>query len=129
MHPVDDLKGHKLGSSARSPHPRTVVTPCTQNLHLYTLIVVNRRLSAYPATMDVHGAFDVSALDKMFEGLAETLTAEQAAELLGITPRTVRSLIGNKTDPLPAIRLGNSYVILRDDFKAWLLRRSNYQTD
>jgi excisionase family DNA binding protein len=79
--------------------------------------------------MDDRGAFDVSALEKMFEGLAETLTAEQAAELLGITPRTVRSLIGNKTDPLPAFRIGNSWLILRDDFKAWLLRRSNYPTD
>lgn len=68
----------------------------------------------------------MSALDEMFKGLPQTLSAEQAAELLGVTAITIRNLIAKPgDDPLPAIKIGKQWVILRDDFKAWLLRRSN----
>ncbi|TFC02725.1 helix-turn-helix domain-containing protein [Cryobacterium sp. MDB2-33-2] len=77
------------------------------------------------------GTFDVSALDDLFEDLPKTLTPEQAAELFGVSVVTVRKLITNQEagDPLPAIKFGKAWVILRDDFKAWLLRRSNNITD
>jgi excisionase family DNA binding protein len=72
------------------------------------------------------GVFDVSALDDLFEGLPKTISPEQAAELFGVTSITIRNLITKPSeDPLPAIKIGKVWVILRDDFKAWLLRRSN----
>lgn len=71
----------------------------------------------------------MSALDKMFEGLPDTLTPERAAEVLGINSRTIRGMIAAEKDPLPALKLGNAWIILRDDFKPWLLRRSNYTAD
>ncbi|TFC01496.1 DNA-binding protein [Cryobacterium adonitolivorans] len=80
--------------------------------------------------MNQHGAFDVTALDDMFADLPKTLSPEQAAELFGVTVITIRNLITkNSDDPLPAIKIGKVWVILRDDFKAWLLRRSNNITD
>ena len=76
--------------------------------------------------MNHHGEFDVSALDDMFADLPKTLSPEQAAELFGVTVITIRNLITKDgDDPLPAIKIGKVWVILRDDFKAWLLRRSN----
>lgn len=77
------------------------------------------------------GDFDVSALDDLFEDLPKTLSPEQAAELFGVTVITIRNLITKPKDedPLPAIKIGKVWVILRDDFKAWLLRRSNNITD
>jgi excisionase family DNA binding protein len=80
--------------------------------------------------MNQHGAFDVTALDDMFADLPKTLSPEQAAELFGVTVITIRNLITKDSeDPLPAIKIGKVWVILRDDFKAWLLRRSNNITD
>ncbi|POH64686.1 hypothetical protein C3B59_09595 [Cryobacterium zongtaii] len=80
--------------------------------------------------MNQHGAFDVTALDDMFADLPKTLSPEQAAELFGVTVITIRNLITKDgDDPLPAIKIGKVWVILRDDFKAWLLRRSNNITD
>ncbi|MEO7018419.1 MAG: helix-turn-helix domain-containing protein [Leifsonia sp.] len=73
----------------------------------------------------------MSALDDMFEDLPATLSPEQAAELFGVTVITIRNLITKPKDgdPLPAIKIGKVWVILRDDFKAWLLRRSNNIND
>lgn len=80
--------------------------------------------------MNLSGAIDVTALDDMFADLPKTLSVEQAAELFGVTVITIRNLITKDSDdPLPAIKLGKGWVILRDDFKAWLLRRSNNITD
>ena len=80
--------------------------------------------------MNQHGVFDVTALDDMFADLPKTLSPEQAAELFGVTVITIRNLITKDSDdPLPAIKIGKVWVILRDDFKAWLLRRSNNITD
>lgn len=76
------------------------------------------------------GAFDVSALDDLFEDLPKNLTPDQAGELFGVSALTIRGLITAKgPDPLPAYKIGKAWVILRDDFKAWLLRRSNNITD
>jgi hypothetical protein len=72
------------------------------------------------------GDFDVSALDDLFEGLPKTITPEKAAEMFGVTAITIRSLITKPSDdPLPAIKIGKAWVILRDDFRAWLVRHSN----
>jgi len=68
----------------------------------------------------------VSALDDLFKDQPKTLTAEQAADLFGVTVTTIRSLITKQgDDPLPAIKMGKVWVILRDDFKPWLLRHSS----
>jgi hypothetical protein len=76
------------------------------------------------------GKFDVSALDDMFADLPQTLSADQAGELFGVSALTIRGLItADGPDPLPAIKIGKAWVILRDDFKAWLLRRTNNITD
>lgn len=77
--------------------------------------------------MDVR-LFDMSALDDLFKDLPMRLDADQAAEVIGITGSTIRRLIADKSDPdpLPAYRVGRSWMVLRDDFKEWLLRhRSN----
>jgi hypothetical protein len=72
------------------------------------------------------GDFDVSALDDLFEGLPPTISAEKAAEMFGVTSITIRNLITKPSDdPLPAIKIGKGWVILRDDFRAWLVRHSN----
>jgi hypothetical protein len=72
------------------------------------------------------GDFDVSALDDLFEGLPPTITPEKAAEMFGVTAITIRNLITKPSDdPLPAIKIGKVWVILRDDFRAWLVRHSN----
>jgi excisionase family DNA binding protein len=71
--------------------------------------------------------FDVSALDELFADLPARMTAEQVGEVLGVTPHTVRRLIQeDDPDPLPAYQVGRSWMVLRDEFKGWLLRhRSN----
>lgn len=72
----------------------------------------------------------MSALDDLFEDLPKTLTPDQAAELFGVSAITIRNLItGDSKDPLPAYKVGKAWVILRDDFKPWLLRRRNNITD
>lgn len=83
-------------------------------------------LRAYNGRM-LDGPFDVSALDDLFADLPKTLTPEQAGDLFGVSVVTVRKLITNHEgdDPLPAIKFGKAWVILRDDFKLWLIRRSN----
>jgi len=83
-------------------------------------------LRAYNGRM-LDGPFDVSALDDLFADLPKTLTPEQAGDLFGVSVVTVRKLITNHegNDPLPAIKFGKAWVILRDDFKLWLIRRSN----
>lgn len=51
------------------------------------------------------------------------LTVEQVAELLSVTPETVRSYIAAKKNPLPAYKLGREYRINRTEFNEWMQRR------
>ncbi len=55
------------------------------------------------------------------------LTVEETAALLRVTPETVRSYIARKKDPLPAVRLGREYRILKTDLDQWLRQRKNTQ--
>ncbi len=55
------------------------------------------------------------------------LTVEQVAEILSVTPETVRSYISSKKNPLPAYKLGREYRIDRKDFADWMQKRKNIQ--
>jgi len=73
-----------------------------------------------------HSLIDMSALDDLFADLPARLTADEVSDALGVTPHTVRRLIQEETpDPLPAYLIGRSWMILRDEFKDWLLRHRN----
>lgn len=68
----------------------------------------------------------MTALDDLFGDLPTRLTPDQVGEALGIGPHTVRRLIQDEdTDPLPAYQVGRSWMILRDEFRDWLLRHRN----
>ncbi len=51
------------------------------------------------------------------------LTTKQVAELLQVTEETVIGYIRRKRDPLPAMRPGKSYLILRTELDEWLKRQ------
>jgi excisionase family DNA binding protein len=51
------------------------------------------------------------------------LTTKQVAELLQVTEETVIGYIRRKRDPLPSIRPGKSYLILRTELDEWLKRQ------
>ncbi len=57
------------------------------------------------------------------------LTVEQVAEILSVTPETVRGYITAKKNPLPAYRLGREYRIDRKDFDDWMRKRKNVRDD
>lgn len=51
------------------------------------------------------------------------LTVEEIADILNVTPETVRGYINAKKDALPAYRLGREYRIDRKDFEDWMQKR------
>jgi excisionase family DNA binding protein len=57
------------------------------------------------------------------------LTTKQVSELIHVTEETVISYTKRKKDPLPAIKLGRSYLIDRDDLEKWLQNRKNTQDE
>jgi excisionase family DNA binding protein len=57
------------------------------------------------------------------------LTVDQVAEILAVTPETVRSYIAAKKNPLPAYKLGREYRIDRKDFAEWMQGRKNVHDD
>jgi excisionase family DNA binding protein len=57
------------------------------------------------------------------------LTVEQVAEILSVTPETVRGYISAKKNPLPAYKLGREYRIDRKDFDDWMQKRKNVPED
>ena len=63
------------------------------------------------------------ALDKLFEGLPERLTVDQLAQVLGLGDRTI-TYRWLRDGIVPAIKLGKTWLILRDDVKEHL--RSQY---
>lgn len=65
----------------------------------------------------------VSDLDALFAPYAEKLSPEEAAEILGITIKTTYKYL--KEGTIPAYRLGNNWIILREDLKAKLQEGSN----
>jgi excisionase family DNA binding protein len=57
------------------------------------------------------------------------LTVDQVAEILSVTPETVRGYISAKRNPLPAYKLGREYRIDRKDFDGWMQKRKNVPED
>lgn len=56
--------------------------------------------------------------------MSNTLTREEAAELMKASPDTVSDCIKNRG--LPAAKVGRGYVLIEDDVRAWL--RTQYST-
>ena len=63
------------------------------------------------------------ALDRLFEGLPERLTVDQLEQVLGLGDRTI-TYRWLRDGIVPAIKLGKTWLILRDDIKEHL--RSQY---
>ena len=63
------------------------------------------------------------ALDRLFEGLPERLSVDDLTRVLGLADRTV-TYRWLRDGIVPAIKLGKSWLILRDDIKAHL--RAHY---
>ncbi|HET8846998.1 MAG TPA: helix-turn-helix domain-containing protein, partial [Ktedonobacteraceae bacterium] len=57
------------------------------------------------------------------------LTTKQVGELLHVTEETVISYTKLRKNPLPAIKLGRSYLIDKDDLETWLKNRKNVQEE
>jgi len=57
------------------------------------------------------------------------LTVDQVAEILSVTPETIRGYISAKKNPLPAYKLGREYRIDRKDFNEWMRKRKNVHED
>jgi excisionase family DNA binding protein len=57
------------------------------------------------------------------------LTTKQVGELLHVTEETVINYTKRKKDPLPAIKLGRSYLIDKEDLEKWLQQRKNIQEE
>lgn len=65
----------------------------------------------------------VSDLDALFSPYPEKLSPEEVAEILGITIKTTYKYL--KEGTIPAYRLGNNWIILREDLKTKLREGSN----
>lgn len=63
------------------------------------------------------------ALDRLFEALPERLTIEQLTDVLGLSDRSV-TYRWLREGRVPAIKLGGSWLILRDDVRDYL--EANY---
>lgn len=63
------------------------------------------------------------AIDKLFEGMPARLTVDQLTQALGLADRTV-TYRWLRDGIVPAIKLGKTWLILRDDIKEHL--RSHY---
>ena len=62
-------------------------------------------------------------LDELFEGLPRHLTVEQLAYVLGVSRPTAYNWLNR--DAIPAYKVENTWVILRDEVKNYLRQRSN----
>lgn len=63
------------------------------------------------------------ALDDLFNGLPRHLTVEQLAEVLGVSRPTAYTWLNRGV--VPAYKVENTWVILRDEVKNHLRYRSN----
>lgn len=79
-----------------------------------------------------YGDFDVQKIEELLAEYPETLTVEEVAKILKVKKEAVWAMLkttdrhGEKIDdPLPGYKTGKTWVILRDEFKEWMLRRRN----
>lgn len=63
------------------------------------------------------------ALDALFEGRADTLTAQEVADLLRMTKQGVYNWL--RDGVIPGYKVGTSWFILRDELKATLRAGGN----
>lgn len=68
----------------------------------------------------------MSALDALFEGLPERLSAEQLTRVLGLSSTNVTYRL-LRDGEVPAIRLRGHWVILRDDVKEHMRGKYNVE--
>ena len=71
----------------------------------------------------MEGVVVADALDRLFEGLPERLSVDDLTKVLGLADRTV-TYRWLRDGIVPAIKLGKSWLILRDDIKEHL--RAHY---
>jgi len=67
--------------------------------------------------------WDVTYLDQLFEGRPETLSAQEVADLLGMTKPGVYKWL--KDGVIPGYKVGSSWFILRDELKETLRAGAN----
>jgi excisionase family DNA binding protein len=79
-----------------------------------------------------YGVFDVQKLDDVLGQYPETLGVDEVAEILKVKKETVWTMLSTKNsagktveDPLPGYKTGKTWVIVRDEFQDWMLRRRN----
>lgn len=67
-----------------------------------------------------------NALEKLIADLPARLTIAEAAKHLGVSDRVLRTAIASPDldERLPALRMGKSFVIFRQDLATWL--RAHY---
>lgn len=58
---------------------------------------------------------------RLFENLSDLMTIEEVADFLGKNPKTIKNWISMRT--IPFVRNGNTNMILKDSFGAWLKRQ------
>jgi predicted DNA-binding protein YlxM (UPF0122 family) len=79
-----------------------------------------------------YGDLDLQHIAELLNDYSPTLSVDEVAELLKVSKEVVWTLIrpvdrnGKAVeDPLPAYKIGKSWVVHRDELREWLLRRRN----
>jgi len=65
----------------------------------------------------------VSRLDELFEGMPKHLTVDQLGEVLGVSRQTAYNWLNKGV--VPGYKLGNTWVIVRDEIRDHLLAHRN----
>lgn len=66
-------------------------------------------------------------LDDLFEGYPPLLSVAKLAELLGVTQKTAYDYL--QSADVPSYRIGNRWLILRDEVKNHIEQRARYTVD
>jgi excisionase family DNA binding protein len=64
----------------------------------------------------------VSTETKMPDAFQQSrlLSVRQAQEMLGVSKKTIHRLLGNKTDPIPSVKIGHSRKFQLDKLLWWI---------
>jgi excisionase family DNA binding protein len=68
-----------------------------------------------------------SPLDDLFDGYPSLLSVAKLAEVLGVTQKTAYDYL--QSADLPSYRIGNRWLILRDEIKNYIEQRARYTTE
>lgn len=66
-------------------------------------------------------------LDDLFEGYPALLSVAKLAELLGVTQKTAYDYL--QSADVPSYRIGNRWLILRDEVKNYIEQKARYTLD